>query len=88
MAGNLLQKVRQSFHYTFVQLTLIRIITNHSQDTVRKHYKAVNLQTQNAQIHMSVCALPGSSGVRKAALLHLHGTQWLSTRTWEITLMT
>jgi len=37
---------------------------------------------------MSVCALTGGSGVRKAALLHLHGTQWLSTRTSDITLMT
>jgi len=36
---------------TFAQLTLIRIITNHSQDTVRNHCKAVNLQTQNAQIN-------------------------------------
>ena len=51
MAGNLLQKARQSFHCTFAQLTLIRIITNHSQDNVRKHYKAVNFQTQNAQIN-------------------------------------
>ena len=39
-------------------------------------------------LHMSVCALTGGSGVRKAALLQLHGMQWLSTRTWEITLMT
>ena len=60
--------------------------------TVGKHYKAVNLLTQNAQItckfiHMSVCALTGSSGVRKTTLLHLHDMRWLYTQTWEITLI-